>query len=44
MRRPAAERAVAWTVTGPPGHLWSALADMTAIWARYLVNRARGRA
>jgi hypothetical protein len=44
MRRPATERLQAWAVTGPLGHLWSALADMTAIWARYLANRARGRA
>jgi hypothetical protein len=33
----------AWIVTGPLGHLWSALADMSIIWARYLANRARGR-
>jgi hypothetical protein len=32
----------AWIVTGPLGHLWSALADMTLIWARYLAHRARG--
>jgi hypothetical protein len=41
VRRPAAEKLHAWIVTGPPGHLWSALTDMTLIWARYLVNRAR---
>jgi hypothetical protein len=34
----------AWIVTGPLGHLWSALADMTLIWARYLAHRARGGA
>src|SRR6185295_8648942 len=28
-RRPAAERLQAWIVTGPLGHLWSALADVT---------------
>jgi hypothetical protein len=44
VRRPAAEQLQAWIVTGPLGHMWSALADMAAIWARYLVNRARGRA
>jgi hypothetical protein len=33
----------AWLVTGPLGHLWSALADMTIIWARYLAHRARMR-
>jgi hypothetical protein len=42
-RRPAAEQLQAWIVTGPLGHLWSAAADMTIIWVRYLANRARGR-
>jgi hypothetical protein len=41
VRRPAAEKLQAWIVTGPLGHLWSALADMTLIWARYLAHRAR---
>jgi hypothetical protein len=41
VRRPIAERFHAWIVTGPLGHLWSALADMTLIWARYLAHRAR---
>jgi hypothetical protein len=44
MRRPAARKLQAWIVTGPLGHLWSALADMTLLWARYLAHRARGRA
>jgi hypothetical protein len=39
----ARERAQAWIVTGPLGHLWSALADMTLIWARWLALRARRR-
>jgi hypothetical protein len=42
-RRPAAEQLQAWIVTGPIGHLWSAMADITLLWARYLANRARGR-
>jgi hypothetical protein len=42
--RRAAEKLEAWIVTGPLGHLWSALADMVVIWARYVANRARGRA
>jgi hypothetical protein len=42
-RRPAPEQLQAWIVTGPIGHLWSAAADVTIIWARYLANRARGR-
>jgi hypothetical protein len=33
----------AWVVTGPLGHLWSALADMVLIWMRYLAHRVRGR-
>jgi hypothetical protein len=41
VRRPAAEKLQAWIVTGPLGHLWSALADMTLIWVRYLARRAR---
>ena len=41
VRRPPAERLQAWIVTGPLGHLWSALADMTVIWVRYLAHRAR---
>jgi hypothetical protein len=41
VRRPAAEKLHAWIVTGPIGHLWSALADMALIWARYLAHRAR---
>jgi hypothetical protein len=41
VRRPAAEKLRAWIVTGPLGHLWSALVDMLVIWARYLTHRAR---
>jgi hypothetical protein len=41
VRRPLAEKFQAWIVTGPLGHLWSALADMAVIWARYLAQRAR---
>jgi hypothetical protein len=43
LRRPAAEKLQAWIVTGPLGHLWSALADVTIICTRYVLNRARGR-
>jgi hypothetical protein len=31
-------------VTGPVGHFWSAMADITLIWVRYLARRVRGRA
>jgi hypothetical protein len=40
--RPTAEKLQAWIVTGPLGHLWSALADMAVIWVRYLAHRVRG--
>jgi hypothetical protein len=40
----AHERFAAWIVTGPLGHLWSALADMAIVWTRWLAYRARGRA
>jgi hypothetical protein len=39
-----AERLRAWAVTGPLGHLWSAVADVALLWARWLIARARGRA
>jgi hypothetical protein len=31
-------------ITGPLGHLWSALADMAIVWTRWLADRARRRA
>ncbi|MGH2761625.1 MAG: hypothetical protein ACRDL4_15285 [Thermoleophilaceae bacterium] len=33
----------AWLVTGPLGHLWSALADLAVVWTRYLAARAAQR-
>jgi hypothetical protein len=38
------DRLAAWLVTGPLGHLWSAVADIVVLWTRYLWARARGRA
>jgi Ribonuclease G/E len=35
---------LAWVVTGPLGHAWSALTDMALIAGRYLAHRARRRA
>jgi len=35
----ARDRAAAWVVTGPLGHLWSVVADVTVLFARY--GRAR---
>jgi hypothetical protein len=34
IRRSAPERLLAWALTGPPGHLWSALADIALLWLR----------
>jgi hypothetical protein len=34
------DRLAAWLVTGPFGHLWSALADVVLLWTRYLAWRA----
>ena len=34
----------AWAVTGPPGHAWSALADIAVFWARWAASAHAGRA
>jgi hypothetical protein len=39
--RGPAERLQAWIVTGPLGHLWSVVADVVVLWARYGLFRAR---
>jgi hypothetical protein len=36
-------RLAAWIVTGPVGHLYGGVADLTALLARYALARARGR-
>ncbi|MEX2196256.1 MAG: hypothetical protein WD844_13300 [Thermoleophilaceae bacterium] len=41
-RRPT-ERATAWAVTGPLGHLYSVSADIVVLWTRWLAARGRGR-
>jgi hypothetical protein len=43
LRRDPAERVQAWLVTGPLGHLWSVLADITVLLARYALSRIRRR-
>jgi hypothetical protein len=43
LRRDPAERVQAWLVTGPLGHLWSVLADITVLFARYGLSRFRRR-
>ena len=43
VRRRAPERVVAWVVTGPLGHLWSAVADIGMYSLRRLADNVRGR-
>ncbi|HEX2126867.1 MAG TPA: hypothetical protein VHF45_09955 [Thermoleophilaceae bacterium] len=43
LRRSAAERLTAWIVTGPLGHLWSAVADIAVLLARHGRSRLRSR-
>jgi hypothetical protein len=43
LRRDPVERAQAWLVTGPFGHLWSVLADIAVLLARYGWLRLRRR-
>lgn len=43
IRRSSSERATAWMVTGPLGHLYSVTADVALLWARWLSARARGK-
>ena len=35
------DRAAAWIVTGPLGHLWSVLADLVVLFARYGWSRVK---
>jgi hypothetical protein len=37
------ERAQAWVVTGPLGHLWSVTADVVVMWTRYALAQRRRR-
>ena len=42
-RRGPAERLQTWVVTGPPGHLYSVVADLTIFFVRSLYARAQRR-
>jgi hypothetical protein len=42
IRRGPLERAVAWLYTGPLGHLYGVLADIGAMWVRYMASRVQG--
>ena len=44
LSRPRGERALAWLYTGPLGHLWSTVADLTVLWTRWIASEARDRA
>ncbi|GAC1325613.1 MAG: hypothetical protein NVS2B9_14700 [Myxococcales bacterium] len=41
LARPRGERLLAWLYTGPLGHLYSALADISIMWAHLLRARIR---
>ena len=43
IRRGPRERVEAWLVTGPLGHLYGTLADITLLWTRYGLARVRAR-
>jgi hypothetical protein len=43
LRRGPRERAEAWLVTGPLGHLYSVVADLTLFGTRLIASRLRGR-
>jgi hypothetical protein len=39
----ARDRVAAWIVTGPLGHLWSVIADLAVLFARYGWSRLAAR-
>jgi hypothetical protein len=43
VHRGLAERAAAWVITGPLGHLYSAVADLAVFFVRSVIGRARRR-
>jgi hypothetical protein len=43
IHRSARERVTAWLVTGPLGHLYGTLADITLLWTRWAASRVRAR-
>jgi hypothetical protein len=42
-KRPAARRVLAWVYTGPLGHLWAAVADVTTLWLLWAAAGLRER-
>jgi len=43
LKRAGTERLAAWLVTGPVGHFYSVVADVSVFGARLLARRVRGR-
>lgn len=43
LRRRPTEKAAAWVVTGPFGHLYGTLADITMLWSQWAFSRVRAR-
>jgi hypothetical protein len=43
IRRGPRETLSAWIVTGPLGHLYGTLADITVLWVRWGLSRVRAR-
>jgi hypothetical protein len=43
MAVPARERFLAWIYTGPVGHLYGTVADITELWILYLMSLVRRR-
>ncbi len=42
-RVPARDRFLAWIYTGPIGHFYGTVADVTELWIRYLASLVRRR-
>ena len=40
---PPRERLLAWIYTGPVGHVYGTVADVTQLWILYLASRVRRR-
>jgi hypothetical protein len=43
LHRSPREKLLAWIVTGPPGHLYGTVADITVLWVRWGRERVRRR-
>jgi hypothetical protein len=43
LRRRPREKLAAWLTTGPLGHLYGTLADITLLWVRWGASRVRAR-